>query len=176
MNARDNSCVRLWLTLAVVVAECAHLAWEISNGGIVSHHVLDRVDLRAISNALGLLLLPALTWCLSGLALRRVGATLTGTGSLSGMPSGVIVGFAGALMLGIALSACFSNGYETADSFLFFGMFVLALLLRVYRAECAAHRRRPLSRASPATIAMRLRLTFPSSGAGAAASGLGFVP
>ena len=48
----------------------------------------------------------------------------------------VVAGFVGALLFGILLSVSFTNDYETIASYLFRGMFLLALLLPVYRAEC----------------------------------------
>ena len=121
---------------SVTLAELAHLAWEHFNGGVISHHFLNRADLPAISNAWGLLLLPALTWFLSGLALTRASVSSVGKEAVPKAAARVVAGFAGALLLGALLSVCFTRGYETAASSLFLGMFVLALLLRVYRAEC----------------------------------------
>ena len=60
MNPRRLSAIRVWLTVTVTLAESAHLAWEHFNGGVASHHFLNRADLPAISNAWGLLLLPTL--------------------------------------------------------------------------------------------------------------------
>lgn len=136
MSVQKYSRIRLWLTVAVALAECTHLGWEHFNGGVMSHHLLNRADLPSISNAWGLLLLPVLTWFLGGRALKRVSAAPSAKAAAPGLPASVIAGFAGALTLGILLSACFTYGYEAAASFLFFGMFVLALLLRVYRPEC----------------------------------------
>ncbi len=42
----------------------------------------------------------------------------------------------GALLFGIVLSASFTYDYENVASVMFRGMFLLALLLPVYRAEC----------------------------------------
>ena len=134
-SERRLSPIRGWLTATVTLAESAHLAWEHFNGGVVSHHILNRADLPAISNAWGLLLLPALTWFLSGVALERVSASV-GKDAVSRPAASVVAGFAGALLLGILLSVCFTHDYERAASSLFLGMFVLALLLSVYRAEC----------------------------------------
>lgn len=136
MNMRRLSSIRVWLTMAVTLAESAHLAWEHFNGGVVSHHLLNRADLPAISNAWGLLLLPTLTWFLSGLALTRASASSVGKEAVPRPAASVVAGFAGALLFGVLLSVCFTHGYETAASSLFLGMFVLALLLRVCRAEC----------------------------------------
>jgi hypothetical protein len=47
----------------------------------------------------------------------------------------VVAGFVGSLLFGILLSVSFRNDYE-ATSYLFRAMFLLALLLPVYRAEC----------------------------------------
>jgi hypothetical protein len=135
-NVRRISPIRVWLTVAVTLAESAHLAWEHLNGGVVSHHILNRADLPAISNAWGLLLLPALTWFLSGLALRRASASSAGKEAISRPTASVVAGFACALLLGVLLSVCFTHGFERAASSLFLGMLVLALLLRVYTAEC----------------------------------------
>lgn len=136
MSTRQLSRLRLCLTALVIVAELAHLAWEHFNGGIVSHHILNRSDLPAISNAWGMVLLPALTWFASGRVEKRIALHSGATGATSGLPLNVTAGFLGSLLLGILLSVAFSNGYETMASSLFLGMFVLALLLRVYRAEC----------------------------------------
>jgi Ca2+/Na+ antiporter len=53
----------------------------------------------------------------------------------AGLRPSVIAGFFGALLLGILLSIAFTQGLQTLASALFIGAFVLALLLRVYRAE-----------------------------------------
>ncbi|WP_214278616.1 hypothetical protein, partial [Escherichia coli] len=39
---------------------CLHLGWEALHGGIAAHHLLQRADLPGLSNAWGLLVLPAL--------------------------------------------------------------------------------------------------------------------
>ena len=135
MTTRQHPRLRVGLTAAVLLAELAHLAWEQAHGGIVSHHLLNSADLPAISNAWGMVLLPALTWFASGRVEKRVARHSRREGTTSGLPSSVITGFIGSLLLGLLLSVAFSNGYETVASSLFLGMFVLAVLLRVYLAE-----------------------------------------
>lgn len=135
-STRQHSGLRLGLTAMVMVAAVAHLAWEHFNGGIVSHQLLNRDDLPAISNAWGLVLLPALTWFAIGRVEKRVALHSGGKGTAPKLPLTVIIGFLGPLVLGILLSVAFSNDYETMAASLFLGMFVLALLLPVYRAEC----------------------------------------
>jgi hypothetical protein len=125
---------RLYGTALALLAEGAHLAWEHLHGGILRHHILNRADLPAISNAWGLLLLPALTWFLLGrIQARSLG--LTG-GRRDRFPNVVVAGFTGALLFGIALSTCFIHNLPTLTEYLFDVLLLLALLLPVYRAEC----------------------------------------
>jgi uncharacterized membrane protein YeaQ/YmgE (transglycosylase-associated protein family) len=118
---------RVPLTAVVLLAALANLAWEHFNGGVQSHHLLHRANLPAISNWWSVLLLPALTWFAVGRVQKRVTA---------GLPMSVVVGFVGALLYGGILAAAFTYDYPTVTSYMFQGMFLLALLLPVYRAEC----------------------------------------
>ena len=71
MTDLRRSRARGTITVLVALAELAHLAWEHLHGGVASHHLLNRADLPAISNAWGALFLPALAWVLSGPVIRR---------------------------------------------------------------------------------------------------------
>lgn len=116
-------------TLFAVLLVAAQLAWDHTHGGIPSHHFLQRADMPAISNGWGLLLLPALTWWLTGRILRRLAAH----------PAGLrvaIAGFAAALLFGIALSVGFEMRATSLTGALFVAMWLLAVGLPVYRAEC----------------------------------------
>jgi len=144
MNEQQAKRVRIYLTVAVLLAEIGHLAWEHFHGGIASHHFLNRADMPAVSNGWGLLLLPAISWFLGGIALRRSIATAAaatinapgGQAEAAGLARGVFVGFFAELLFGASLAATFSLGYQDVTSILFFGMLLLALVFRVYRAEC----------------------------------------
>ena len=136
MTAQQLHRLRLSLTALVMLAEFAHLAWEHSHGGVVSHHLLNRSDLPAISNWFGAILLPALTWFLTGRIQRRILLPSGGNGSAAMFPVGIIVGFLGSLILGVLLSVAFTNGHENVASYLFGSMLLAAVLLPVYRAEC----------------------------------------
>lgn len=144
MNEQQAKRVRIYLTVAVLLAEIGHLAWEHFHGGIASHHFLNRADMPAVSNGWGLLLLPAISWFLGGIALRRSIATAAaatinapgGQAEAAGLARGVFVGFFAGLLFGASLAATFSLGYQDVTSILFFGMLLLALVFRVYRAEC----------------------------------------
>ena len=136
MSEQQTARWRPYFIALVLLAELAHLVWEYFNGGVRGHHVLNRADLPEISNVWGLLLLPALAWFLTGRIQRRIALQTKASADPSKLPMGVLAGFAGALLFGVALSAAFTYDYENVASILFRGMFLLALLLPVYRAEC----------------------------------------
>jgi hypothetical protein len=128
--------LRLYFTALVFLAELAHLAWEHFHGGIRSHHVLNRENLPAISNAWGALWLPALTWSLIGRIQSRLALSHSTTSTELRTSPKMLSGFSAALLFGLSLAVAFTNGNEAIASYLFLGMFLLALLLPVYRAEC----------------------------------------
>ena len=113
------------IALLVIVAS---LGWEVTHGGVKSHHLLDRPDLPAISNAWGLLVLPALGALAGGVVARRL---TRGNGSLSH----ALVAFGGALAMGAALSAAFTTGRESPTFALFMATLSAGCVLRTYRAE-----------------------------------------
>ena len=136
MIQQRSSLSRKYVTATVTIMEVTHLAWEHFHGGIRSHHFLNSADMPAISNAWGALLLPALAWFLSAFIQKRIALTSDARDSSQKLPTSIVVGFLGALLFGILLSASFTSGYETITEYLFMGMLLLALLLPVYRAEC----------------------------------------
>lgn len=127
--------MRLYFTALVTLAALAHVAWEYFNGGVVSHHLLQRADMPAISNWWGLLVLPAMTWFLAG-RIQKNAHPAGPSGGTSLLPGSVVTGFAGSLAFGVLLSAAFVTGAEAAASWLFLSLFLLGLLLPVYRAQC----------------------------------------
>ena len=136
MSEQQRPQLRSYLTGLVLLAELAHLTWEHFNGGVVSHHILHRSDMPAISNWWGLLLLPALTWFLTGRIQKRLVLDSAGKGAATTLPLRVAIGFVGSLLLGVLLAVSFTNHFESIASYLFQGMLLLAILLPVYRAEC----------------------------------------
>ena len=108
----------------------ALLAHEHFNGGVRSHHLLDRRDLPAISNWIGLIVLPGLGWLL-GVRLRGPARSDAGAGS----PVGVVMGLVCAALYGVALATSFTAGAATLTSGLFFGLLLLAVVLPIYRIE-----------------------------------------
>jgi len=127
---------RVYFSVLVLLAELAHLAWEHFHGGVRSHHILNRADLPAISNAWGILLLPSLTWFLTARIQRRV-VLQSGANSVDPtMPPSIAASFIVALFFGIALSVAFTMGNDAVASYIAQGIIVLAILLPIYRAEC----------------------------------------
>jgi hypothetical protein len=121
----------LYCTAIAFFAEILHLAWEYFHGGVVAHHILARTDLPAFSNWWGLLLIPMLTWFITGLierqSMQRVLPNKRRRQSL--------LGFAGALLFGIVLSIAFVTKQDNLAALLFQGVFLLSVLVPLYRPE-----------------------------------------
>ena len=112
---------RLTLAALALLAEALHLGWEAMHGGIVTHHLLQSADLPGLSNAWGLLILPALAAWAAGRLPRAPAATRDW--------APVAAGFAAALLLGAALSLSFSLKLQAVTELVFF-------TLLAHRPEC----------------------------------------
>jgi hypothetical protein len=119
---------RLILAALALLAEALHLGWEAMHGGIVTHHLLQSADLPGLSNAWGLLILPALAAWAAGRLPRAPAATRDW--------APVAAGFAAALLLGAALSLSFSLKLQAVTELVFFTLLALAVLLPAHRPEC----------------------------------------
>ena len=135
MNDKPLLRWRAYFTALVMLAELAHLVWEHLHGGVRSHHILNRADLPAISNAWGALLLPAMAWFLSGRVQKRITSQSHAKDAAAMLPASVVAGFVGTLVFGTLFAGSFAYGYETVTGYLFQGLIVLALLLPLCRAE-----------------------------------------
>lgn len=116
--------------LVSIVFVAALLAHEHFNGGVHSHHLLDRRDLPAISNWWGMFVLPLLGWLL-GARLRNQMTLVARSGSAIGIATGLVC----SLLYGAALAASFAVGASAITSSLFLALFLLAAVLPVYRVE-----------------------------------------
>ena len=136
MNEKMFFKTRLYFTGIVTIAIWSLLAWDYYHGGIPCLNLLDRKDLPAISNVWGGLLLPLLTWIL----LYRIQKILTRNNDEKlkelKFPMNILYRFAGALFFGILLSSFFTFGYSNISGYMVIGLFLLALLFLIYRAEC----------------------------------------
>ncbi|WP_299492351.1 hypothetical protein [uncultured Shewanella sp.] len=119
-----------------VFFEIGHLLWEHLNGGIVSHHLLNRSDYPAISNWWGLLILPFLAWFAMAQIKKRVNFQSGDSLVTRKLLNRALIGFVGMLMLSILQSVSFTIGYGNIAIYLSLGLFVVGLFLPIYRAEC----------------------------------------
>lgn len=117
---------QIFLTLLASLYIWTLLAFEHMNGGVISHHILHRADLPAISNWWGALVLPVLSWFLLGRIYRRVSG---------GYPLTVLIAFAGAMLFGVLVSVLFRQGQQEVLSQLMLSLPLLALFFPLYRAE-----------------------------------------
>ena len=95
---------------------------------------MNNAELPAISNWIGLLLLPGLAWFLNGRLLRRVLNPPSGV-TAKKVVSSLLRGFVLSLLFGAALAISFVQGYEAVNSYLFIALFPIALVVPVYRSE-----------------------------------------
>lgn len=128
MHAKNRFLVVM--PLAALAFAAAHLAFEHFTGGVQSHNLLNRPDLPAISNWLGLITLPLLGIAL-GLRITHQSQVVGWTG----VPSAIFVGLFGAFLYGAALATSFELDASSITSAAFLGLFLCALLLPIYRVE-----------------------------------------
>jgi hypothetical protein len=128
MTNQKTSRLQWYVVALATFFVVAHLAWEYTHGGVVSHHFLARSDMPAISNWWGLIILPVLGWLASRFVLQRA----------TEKPNVLPKAFAGAfsaLLTGIALSVSFKTGHEQVSSYIFFTALLSGLIFPIYRAE-----------------------------------------
>jgi hypothetical protein len=120
------------IVAAALVYAVIHLGYEHFTVGVQSHHLLNRADLPAVSNWLGLVTLPFVGFLLA----VRIRAILRAPGA-DGLPVQLWVGLASSLLYGAALAVAFALGASSITSTLFLGLFLLAAVFPIYRAEFA---------------------------------------
>lgn len=139
MDAAAFSRLRVPLTLAIALGYPSLLVWQHLHGGVPGHSFLARDDMPVISNWWGALVLPALTFFLTG----RLRARLAKAGldsSVGAHRANAALGiagaaFGGALLYGAILAASFATNHPDVSSLLFQSLLVIGLLLPIYRAE-----------------------------------------
>jgi hypothetical protein len=120
---------------AISLAYLSLLVWQHLHGGVPGHSFLARDDMPVISNWWGALVLPALTWLLTGRLISRL-ARVGGDAARRAHESRVAaLAFAGALVYGSVMAVGFSSGRTEVSSQLFLALPVLGLLLPLFRAE-----------------------------------------
>ncbi|MFM9909190.1 MAG: hypothetical protein ACKVOW_07575 [Chitinophagaceae bacterium] len=136
MSEKKFYWIRVYFTGIVTIAICALLIWDHYHGGIPSHHLFANKDLPSISNWWGLLLLPILTWFLLYLIHKRIIKEHSGNGDQLLNRKKLLSRFVGSLLFGILLSVFFSFNFSDIPGFMMLGVFPLALIFPIYRAEC----------------------------------------
>lgn len=139
MDVTAFSRLRVPLTIAVALAYTSLLVWQELHGGVPGHSFLARDDLPVISNWWGALVLPALTFFLTGRLRARLGKAGLDSGSgAHGADAALWIAgaaFGGALLYGAILAASVATGHSEVSSLLFQSLFLIALLLPIHRAE-----------------------------------------
>lgn len=111
------------IVLFTVALAVLHLGYESLTGGVQSHHLLNRRDMPALSNWLGLFTLPLL-------------GVIVAARVRSGAPwKPLWLALVGAAVYGAMLAGAFELGASGVTQALFFGLFALAVQLPLYRAE-----------------------------------------
>ena len=136
MNRKNFFKARLYFTGAVSLAIWSLLAWNYYHGGVPSHSILARADMPSISNWWGGLLLPLLTWFLLYRIQKRIASLPDDQLEVVELPTNIVYGFLGALLFGILLSTFYTLGYADIPGYMINGLFILALFVPIYRAEC----------------------------------------
>lgn len=125
---------RIGIALGAFTLVALHLAWEMSQGGVRSHHFLARSDMPSMSNWWGIVLVPALAWFVAGRVQSRAASGIQSDGAIHASIRHAIPAFAGALLYGGALAVSYSYGLGL-EHYLFMALFAIGLVLPIYRGE-----------------------------------------
>lgn len=125
----------LYFIVAVSLYAAIHLVWQYFNGGVVSHHLLARADMPAVSNWWGIVILPMLAWfATTRMKLRIEFSDMPA--SIVTFPKHIVIGFIGILSLSLIQSLAFKLGQPNITMYLALMMLTAGLFLPIYRAEC----------------------------------------
>jgi hypothetical protein len=118
------------LPIGALVLAAVHIAFEYFTGGVQSHHLLQRADMPAMSNWLGLALLPLLGVA-AGLSFRAQ-MRVADQRLVRRRFGGALVA---AALYGLAMAGTFELGATNLTAVALGGLFVCGLVWPVYRAE-----------------------------------------
>lgn len=127
---------RLYFTGLLTFGIWTLLIWDHLHGGVPGHHLFQQESLPEISNWWGGLLLPILTWYLTYRIQIRLARNRYDKSTPLYLPKKYFYRFLLALAFGILQSIFFILDYINLISYLFYGLFLLALFFPIYRAEC----------------------------------------
>ncbi len=126
MESYWNSSNKIVFISIVFLFVGGHLAWDFFNGGVPSHHILQREDLPSVSNWWGILLLPGL----AAYTLWRIEKRNLDPAN----QKNAMWGFIGALIFGITLSVFFKM--ETnVPGYMMLALLASSFFIPFYRIE-----------------------------------------
>jgi hypothetical protein len=134
MNQDSIKKIELALFTTISVGIWALLVWEHFHGGVPSHSFMARKDMPSISNWWGGLLLPVLTY----FSLYRIEKRIFIDENNIIKPKqwqSILLLFVVGLIYAGSMAYCFVTDKEDINGILFQGLFVLALIFPLYRAE-----------------------------------------
>jgi hypothetical protein len=134
MNQTSLKKIGLAVVAIVSIAIWALLIWEHFHGGVPSHSFMARKDMPSISNWWGGFLLPLLTYFSIYRIQKRVFTEENKVGKPKQMQSILLLFVAGLIYAG-SMAYCFVTDNEDINGILFQGLFILALIFPLYRAE-----------------------------------------
>ena len=127
--------IRILVTGLVTLLIFGLLFCENFQGGVITHHILQRKDLPGISNWWGLLLLPILTWFLLGRIRNRLKKQASLTIEPKNKNAKIFRLFLIGISFGIVLAISFTYDYQLFLSNVPYLLLVLSLLVPIYYAE-----------------------------------------
>ena len=135
-NQLNLNRLQIIITLIVTTLILSLLLWQHFNAGVPSHHVLQRKDLPEISNWLGAIVLPVLTWVLLGRIKKRFGKQGVGYRNQNQNENvKTIRRFIIGLLLGAALALSFTNNYTWFLDNVLYLLLILGLIVPIFYSE-----------------------------------------
>lgn len=135
MQNKIYNSTRIVFVGMVTVLIVGLLLWEYFHNGVPSHHILDRKDLPEISNWWGGLLLPFLTWFLSGRIKKRLHDQNSLIQQDNRQNFKISMLFLLGLILGILIAVSFTNNYYLFLDNVLYILLVLSLVFTIYYSE-----------------------------------------
>jgi hypothetical protein len=135
MQSKNSVMPRIFLTGTITVLIFGLLLWQYFHSGVPSHHILQQKDLPEISNWWGGLLLPVLTWIVSGRIEKRLSKQASLTQEPKNQNFKTIGLFLLGLILGISIAVSFTNDYKLFLDNVLYVFLVLSLIFPLYYAE-----------------------------------------
>jgi hypothetical protein len=127
---------KIGLIIVAIISVCiwSLLIWEHFHGGVPSHSFMARKDMPSISNWWGGLLLPLLTYFSIYRIQKRVFTEENKVVKPKELQS-ILLRFVAGLIYAGSLAYCFLTDKADINGILFQGLFILALIFPLYKAE-----------------------------------------